>query len=91
MSKPVDGDKRVDDPSRTFQRSVRGVVCAVRVLCCVVLCCGWCCVCCLLSAVCCVLCVVCVVCICCVCVVCVCVVCVVCVFLRVKCVCVCCL
>ena len=28
------------DPSRAFQRSVRGVVRAVRVLCCVVLCCA---------------------------------------------------
>ena len=37
MSISVDSDKRVDDPSRAFQRSVRGVVCAVLCsACCVV-------------------------------------------------------
>ena len=32
MSMSVDSDERVEEPSRTFQRGVRGVVCAVRVL-----------------------------------------------------------
>ena len=36
MSISVDGNKRTDILSRAFQRSVRGVVCAVRVLCSVV-------------------------------------------------------
>ena len=77
----MDGDKRVDEPSRPFQRSKRGVVYAECVLCGVVLCV----VCCVLCVVCCVLCVVCcVLCVVCVCVCCVCVVCVAC------CVCVCC-
>ena len=31
MSKSVDGNKRTDILSRAFQRSVRGVVCVVRV------------------------------------------------------------
>ena len=33
MSMSVNGDEQVDEPSKAFQRSVRGVVCAVRVLC----------------------------------------------------------
>ena len=37
MSMSMDGDERVDEPFRAFQRSVPGVVCSVRVLC-VVLC-----------------------------------------------------
>ena len=37
MGMSMDGDKRVDEPSRAFQRSVSGVVGTVRVLC-VVLC-----------------------------------------------------
>ena len=38
MNISVDGDKRVDDPSGAFQRSVRGVVCVVCVcVCCAVL------------------------------------------------------
>ena len=100
MSISVDGEKRVDDPFRAFQRSARGVVCAVRVLWCVVLCCAvlcvvLCVVCsvvCVLSAVCCVSCVVCrvlcvvrVLCVSCVlCVVC-CVLCVVCCVCSVGC------
>ena len=45
MSMSVDGDRRVDDPSRAFQRSVRGGVLGWAVLrCaalrCVVLCCA---------------------------------------------------
>ena len=59
----MDGDKRVDEPSRPFQRSKRGVVYAECVLCGVVLCvvcCVLCVVCCVLCVVCCVLCVVCV-------------------------------
>ena len=68
MSISIDSDKRVDDPSGAFQRSVRGVVqflcCLVScgvVWCCVVLCCALCCVGCGgLGAMCCVLCPVCV-------------------------------
>ena len=33
MNISVDNDKRVDEPSRAFQRSVPGVVSVVRVLC----------------------------------------------------------
>ena len=33
MSMSIDSDERLEEPSRAFQRGVRGVVCAVRVLC----------------------------------------------------------
>ena len=71
MSMSVDSDERVDEPSTAFQRSVRGVLCAVHVLC--VLFGVGCAVCCVLCVVCCALCVVCVCCVRCVCVVSVCV------------------
>ena len=40
MGMYVDSDEGVDEPSRAFQRSVRGGVSAVRLLC-VVLCVVW--------------------------------------------------
>ena len=42
----MDTNKRIDDPSRAFQRSVRGDVCAVRVMYWVVLCMVLCVLCC---------------------------------------------
>ena len=33
MSMSIDSDERLEEPSRAFQRGVRGVVRAVRVLC----------------------------------------------------------
>ena len=54
MGMSMDGDKRVDEPSRAFQRSVSGVVGTVRVLCCAcyVLCPVCCKLCCVLCGVC---------------------------------------
>ena len=88
MSMSVDSDKRMDEPSRAFQRKcARCCVCRTRVVCCVVhgVSCAVCCVpcavcrvqavCCEVCAVCCALCVVCCV-LCVVCVVC-CVACIV--------------